>query len=109
MDDKKVATFERLAEKRVTKVLNDLRLVGNLAGSNYHYTQDHIDRIVESIRAGLEDVEFRFAEPTKAESVAFSFEPPDEDEPVDDDPVDEPDEDDDEDGIETVEHDDETG
>lgn len=44
-DDPKAANFVRLAGKRMDKIRNDLRVLGNLAGNNYHYTKEQVNDI----------------------------------------------------------------
>lgn len=42
--------FVRLANARVNKVLNGIRLIGNLSNrSNYDYTKSDVDRIFRAI------------------------------------------------------------
>ena len=53
--------FKNLAEKRVNKALNDLRLVSNLANRmNYEYTEDDAKKIVRALKAGVEEVRLKF-------------------------------------------------
>lgn len=48
--DKDRAKFVDLANKRVSKALNDIRLIGNLANrSNYDYTDDDVTRILRAL------------------------------------------------------------
>lgn len=42
--------FVQLASKRVTKALNDIRLIGNLSNrSNYDYTDDDVAKIFRAL------------------------------------------------------------
>ena len=53
--------FVALAEKRVTKALNDMRLIGNLSNrSNYAYTDDDARKIYKALRDAVEEVKSRF-------------------------------------------------
>ena len=53
--------FVELAEKRVTRALKDIRLIGNLSNrSNYTYTDDDATRIYKALRAAVEEVKARF-------------------------------------------------
>lgn len=53
--------FVDLAEKRVTRVIKDLRLVGNLSNkSNYSYTQEDVQDIFRTINREMNDVRRRF-------------------------------------------------
>ncbi len=57
----KSEAFKRLANSRVNKALNDLRLIGNLSNrSNYEYTVEDIDAITSALKAGLADCRKRF-------------------------------------------------
>lgn len=48
--DKDRAKFVDLANKRVSKALNDIRLIGNLANrSNYDYTDADVTRILRAL------------------------------------------------------------
>lgn len=57
MDDQRVITrdkdrakFVELANKRVSKALNDIRLIGNLANrSNYDYTDEDVTKILRAL------------------------------------------------------------
>lgn len=58
--------FRRLAEARVNKVLNDLRLIGNLSNrNNYDFTADEIDKIFRAIDTELKQVKARFSDASK--------------------------------------------
>jgi len=48
--------FLRLAEARVGKTLEDLRLVGQLSSNNYENTQDEADEIIETLRDKVNEV-----------------------------------------------------
>jgi hypothetical protein len=53
--------FVELAEKRVTRTLRDIRLVGNLSNrSNYKYTDDDVRKIYKALRDALEEMKARF-------------------------------------------------
>jgi hypothetical protein len=53
--------FVELAEKRVTKALNHIRLIGNLSNrSNYSYTDDDARKIYRALRDAVEEVKLRF-------------------------------------------------
>jgi len=66
--------FRRLAQPRVEKVLNDLRVLGNLASkSRYEYTQEEVDRMFESIDARLQEVKTKFGRKQAEEKESFEF------------------------------------
>ena len=96
LDETKAEKFVRLAEKRVTKALQELRKVGNLAAPAYEYTDKQVKAILTTLSSAIGDIDVRFHHPCSAEDESFSFEDwmTDEGEPEDDD------------GIETVVHDD---
>lgn len=53
--------FVELAEKRVTRTLNDIRLIGNLSNrSNYSYTKQDVKKIYSALKAGLDEMKARF-------------------------------------------------
>jgi len=53
--------FNTLANRRVNKVLHDLKLIGNLADrSNYGYSQEQADKITQALAKALEEVKTRF-------------------------------------------------
>lgn len=53
--------FVRLAEKRVTNALKDIRLIGNLSNrSNYSYTEQDVRKIYNTLRKAVDDMKARF-------------------------------------------------
>lgn len=59
--ESKAEAFVRLAEARCNRVLNDIRLIGNLANrSSYEYDQQDVDDILGAIRLSLDDTARRF-------------------------------------------------
>ncbi|MES2985461.1 MAG: hypothetical protein V4735_09775 [Pseudomonadota bacterium] len=53
--------FVRLAEKRVTKALNTIRLIGNLSNtSNYYYTARDVEKIFATLAAEIEECKKKF-------------------------------------------------
>ncbi len=53
--------FIELAEKRVSRVIKDIRLVGNLSNrSNYTYTQEDARKIVKALRDEVDALKARF-------------------------------------------------
>ena len=54
MSKQKEENFIRLAENRTNKVLDMIRLLGNLSNtSNYSYTQEQVDKIFGAIEKEL--------------------------------------------------------
>lgn len=57
----KKENFKRIAEKRTEKILNDLRLLGNLSNtSNYEYDQKDVDKIFSFIEDELKFTKDKF-------------------------------------------------
>ena len=53
--------FVELAEKRVTRALKDIKLIGNLSNkSNYSYTKADSEKIYKSLKKALEEMKMRF-------------------------------------------------
>ena len=58
-DDK----FKRLAESRVNKIIDALRLLGHLSHKgNYTYTDEQVDTIFKAIQRDLNAAKSKFAE-----------------------------------------------
>jgi len=55
------AKFVELAEKRVSKVLKDIKLIGNLSNkSNYEYSDQDVKRIYSVLRKSVDEMKARF-------------------------------------------------
>ena len=53
--------FVELAEKRVSRALKDLQLIGNLSNrNNYKYTEQDVKKIFDSLEAELRNAKVRF-------------------------------------------------
>ena len=53
--------FVSLAEKRVSKALKDIKLIGNLSNkSNYSYTDKDVRKIYTSLKKSLDEMKARF-------------------------------------------------
>jgi transcription elongation GreA/GreB family factor len=66
--------FVDLAEKRVTKALKDIRLIGNLSNrSNYSYNDDDVKKIISALEAELRNLKKRFEAPTGDSGVNFKL------------------------------------
>ncbi|QKC92908.1 hypothetical protein EB230_14410 [Mesorhizobium sp. NZP2234] len=53
--------FVKLASARVTKALNDIRLIGNLANrSNYDYTSEDVTKIFKALNEEISACKKRF-------------------------------------------------
>ncbi len=72
MKSKPREKFVELAEKRVTKTLNDIRLIGNLSNkSNYSYTSEDVKKIHATLKKALDNMKIRFE--TNGEEFQDSF------------------------------------
>jgi hypothetical protein len=66
--------FIVLAEKRVTRVLENLRLVGNLANrSNYEYNDRDADKILTAIEGEVKRLRLRFNSGTEKREERFKL------------------------------------
>lgn len=66
--------FVELAEKRVTKTLKDIKLIGNLANrTNYKYTQEDSEKIIKVLRKAVEELKTKFDQNGNDESVTFKL------------------------------------
>ena len=70
----KLEKFERLAERRVTKAIKQLRLIGNLSNkANYSYSKGHIEQIMEALGREMGVLESKFKEEKVPEATIFEF------------------------------------
>jgi hypothetical protein len=61
MSEKTRRNFIRLAEKRVSRAINDIRLIGNLSDrSNYDYSDDQVQKIFTALRREMTASRNRF-------------------------------------------------
>lgn len=66
--------FISLAEARTDKVLNAMRLLGNLANrSNYDYTSSDVEQILRAVRAEVKALEAKFADAGSGASKSFKL------------------------------------
>jgi hypothetical protein len=56
----KHANFQRLAESRLSGVLEGLRKLSNLSSSNYEFEEDEVHKLFNTIEERLADVRGRF-------------------------------------------------
>ena len=53
--------FVELAQKRVTRALKDIKLIGNLSNkSNYSYTKADSEKIYKALRKATDEMKSRF-------------------------------------------------
>ena len=59
--DEKHKKFRELAEKRVNKTINDIRLIGNLSNrNNYSYDDDEASKICSVLEAEVKSLKAKF-------------------------------------------------
>ena len=74
MKSQKREKFEKLAEKRMNVLLNQIRVLGNLSNmTSYDYTEEHVAQIMKALRGAIRDVEVRFGNKGQAEADSFKF------------------------------------
>ena len=67
-NESKSTRFKRLAEKRTKRVLEDIRILSNLANRGlYEYSPEHVKRISSAVRDALTKAEARFKGEVKDE------------------------------------------
>ena len=72
--DKRREKFVELAEKRVTRALKDLKLVGNLANkSNYSYTDEDKKMILHAIENEVKGLKRRFENSSEGSELIFKL------------------------------------
>ena len=53
--------FVELAQKRVSRVVKDIRLIGNLSNrTNYSYADDDVKKIVSTLKSEISRLQKRF-------------------------------------------------
>lgn len=73
MEDKR-EKFVRLANQRVNKALDQLRLVGNLGNrSAYEYTEEDAKKIVKALQKSLDDAKSKLLGDSGGNSQTFSL------------------------------------
>ena len=71
----KRAKFVELANKRVTKALREIRLIGNLSNrSAYEYTDQDAKKILRVLQRELDTLRTRFGDGGNSGSVDFNIE-----------------------------------
>jgi len=66
--------FVRLAEKRVTRALESIRIIGNLANkSNYSYKEEDIKQILSALKSELDNLKTKFSSNSSSEKYQFRF------------------------------------
>jgi len=66
--------FITLAEKRVTKAIKDLRLIGNLSNkSNYSYDEKDVKKIIGALDSEIKKIKQKFTFGSHSEDVEFKL------------------------------------
>ena len=65
--------FKRLAETRVNKALDKIRLIGNLASPQYVFNPEQIERIITALQTAVSDVEEKFQKPLHRNKKTFEL------------------------------------
>ncbi len=74
-DDERRSKFVELAEKRVTRTIKDIRLIGNLANkSNYSYSEADVRKIMAALRQEVEALGSKFKSPGRTSEILFKLE-----------------------------------
>lgn len=61
MSDKR-AKFVELAEKRVTRAIKDIRLIGNLSNkNNYAYADTDVQKIISAMEQEIKSLKIKFS------------------------------------------------
>lgn len=66
--------FVQLAEKRVTRALKDIRLIGNLSNrSNYTYSDEDAKKIHKALQNAVNDLKARFDRKGDDTNISFKL------------------------------------
>lgn len=67
--DKKRLKFKELAEKRMNRALDSIRLIGNLSNrQNYNYDEAEARKIIKALKNAVGDVERQFTQKSAPKS-----------------------------------------
>ncbi|HNX69059.1 MAG TPA: hypothetical protein PLL75_04745 [Candidatus Omnitrophota bacterium] len=72
-EETKEARFKRLAEQRVAATMDKIRLIGNLASSQYSYNGDQVAKIFAALKDAIADVEDKFQRTLERKKEKFHF------------------------------------
>lgn len=74
LDRNKRDKFVKLATRRVTRALREIRLIGNLSNrSAYEYTDEDVRKIVRALQRELETMRSRFSGPSGGGESEFTL------------------------------------
>ena len=71
MEETNAQKFVRIAEPRVTRACKAVSLLGNLAGSNYEYTEEQVDAMFGAVQKELDNARAAFSKPDKLKKFTF--------------------------------------
>lgn len=72
--ESKAERFERLAQRRVTNAVRQLRLIGNLSHrGNYEYTDEHVRQVFDALDAEMRHLRKRFQQQDSPSPRVFAF------------------------------------
>lgn len=72
--EEKREKFVRLAEQRVNRALNDIRLIGNLSNrSAYRFTDDDVKKIFRALQKELDQAKSHFSDAENASGGDFKL------------------------------------
>lgn len=72
--NEKRAKFLNLAEKRVTKTIRSIRLIGNLSNrSSYDYNEAEVHKIITALEDEIRKVKLKFASKKRVDDMKFKF------------------------------------
>jgi len=73
-ENEKFEKFERLAQKRVSEVMNRIRLSGNLSDTrNYSYSEEHVKEMFDALETEIRNAKQRFKTGSSESQIAFTF------------------------------------
>ena len=66
--------FVDLAQKRVNKTVNDIRLIGNLSNkTNYSYSEEDVKKIYSALKTALDEMKVKFEIKSSEEKEIFKL------------------------------------
>lgn len=71
MEETKQQKFVRIAEPRVTRACKAVSLLGNLASSNYEYTEEQVDAMFGAVQQELDRARAAFSQKDKPKKFTF--------------------------------------
>ena len=67
-EETKAERFVRLAKARVPRALKRIKLIGNLAGPGYEYTDEQTEKVLDALQGAVDRVRDKFQKDTEAEA-----------------------------------------